>query len=282
MDQSETSNFVASFEGFVIEPQQGWIPINFREVWQYRYMAYFLILRNLKANYQQSVLGPVWIILNNVVSALAYSMIFGVVADLDSEGVPYPLFTFTALMTWTLFSGTIDAVTRSMQDPMMRVVYFPRLISPLVKTADNVISFTLSLIVLMLMLLIYEIPITPNIIFFPVFALLALIFGFGVGLWFAPLQVRTRDVSHIMSYLTRFWFYATPVVYSTTVLPDSLAPLIRLNPITSIVSGFRWSILGTDQAPDARLFVATLIMLVILYGGLMFFRRNEQYVVDLS
>ena len=280
----EINEFKAGFSGILIEPSRGWMPINLREVWDYRYMIYFMVVRNLRASYQQTVLGPLWIIINGFVSMVVYSMVFGVIADLPSENIPYPLFSYAGLIPWTLFNSCFGDITSSMQrDAMLKKVYYPRLVTPLIAIANNIVNFLLSFILLFALMLYYGFSPTLNIIFLPFFFLLTILNALAFGIWLAPLQVRSRDVQHLVSYLLRFWFYATPVVYSVEALPEAWQPLIAINPMTGVINAFRWGLVGTDTAPDLQTTAITIAILsIILYGGLLFFKRQEQYFADLS
>jgi len=247
-------------------------------------MLFYLVLRNLRASYQQSILGPVWIIINSVISVLVYSFIFGEIAKLPSDGVPYPLFTFAGMMVWGLFSNTLASTTASMSgNGMYKKVYFPRLVIPLVGVANHVVNFFLSFIVFAVMMIGYSHA--PNLwilVGVPFFGIIALFLGLGVGLFFVPFDVRFRDTRHIVGYINRFLFYGTPVVYAQSVLPAPFDTLVKLNPLTTIIEGYRWSLLGGAAPNLSYVAFSGVLALVVLYIGLLFFKRNEKDFVDLS
>lgn len=269
---------------FVIEPPKGWISLGLKEVWAYRHMIYFLAMRNITAAYKQTVLGPLWVIINPFVSMIAYSIIFGVVADVPTYGIPYPIFNYTALIPWTLFVSTLGTVTSSITSnaDLINKVYFPRLVLPLVATAETFVNFFLASILLGVMMVWYGYTPTVNAIFLPYFVFIALVTSLGVGLWFAPLEVKSRDMRHVVGYISRFWFYFTPVLYARESLPEPLRVAAGFNPMTGVAEGFRWALLGIDTQPDAFTLVSGVIGLFLLISGAFFFKRMEKIFADIA
>jgi lipopolysaccharide transport system permease protein len=266
-----------------IRPERGWVSLNLDELWSYRHMIYYLTLRNITAKYKQSVLGVFWVVINPLVSMVAYTFIFDVVANIPSGDVPYPIFNYTGLLPWVLCASVLGGATSSVttNSNLISKVYFPRLVLPLVNSLGSLVDFCLSFLMLFILMALFGFAPSINMIFIPVFLLIAWMTGLGVGLWFAPLDVRTRDTSHIVGYLGRFWLYATPVVYPREVLPEPFQTLVAFNPMTGVVEGFRWAVLGMDSPPDITLLFSGLIGFILLITGAMFFRRMERIYADI-
>jgi len=274
---------VAAYE-FVIEPPHGWSPLNLRALWEYRDLLYFMTWRGLKGRYQQMALGPLWIVIQPLMSMLLYTLIFGVIARLPSENQPYQVFTYVALLPWGFFSEAVSAGTNSLLDSkaIIAKVYFPRLVLPLSRIASSLVDLAIAFVILVGMLLYYRITPTWGVVLLPVFLLIAAITGLGVGLWLAGLIVRYRDFGQVVGFLVRAWMYATPVVYSLTIVPEKWQTLYRLNPMVGVIEGFRWALLGTGRAPDWTLLVSALITIPIFVGGLYAYRRVERSIVDIA
>lgn len=273
----------SSLPELVVEPPRKWVPLNLHEIWDYRYMIYYLSLRNITANYKQSVLGPLWVIINPVVSMIIYTFIFGVVVEIGTSGVPYPIFNYTALIPWGLFIGILGSTTSSIAGQVMiNKVYFPRLVLPLVEVAMQMVNFLLTFLLLFVLMVYYQIAPTINIVFLPFFTLLAVLFALGAGLVFAPLQVRSRDVGQLVGYIGRFWLYITPVLYPRDLFPHPWDQVALLNPATSVIEGFRWALLGTDPPALEGVVWTVVSSIVLFYIGAMFFRRSEHNFADIA
>ncbi len=266
----------------VIEPRQGWAALGLGELWEFRDLLYFMVWRDLKARYRQTALGPLWIVLQPLLSMFLYTVVFGLIAKLPSDGVPYTLFSYIGLLPWGFFSGAVSSASSSLlsSKDLISKVYFPRLILPLAAILSSLVDFTISFVILLLMMLYYGLQPTWGVLLIPLFLLLAGAIGLGTGLWFAGLIVRYRDFGQFAGYVVRLWMYATPVVYSISLIPAEWLPLYRLNPMTTVVEGFRWALLGTGQPPDWTLVMSVLITAPILIGGLFTFRRAERNIVD--
>lgn len=272
-----------SSKEFVIEPPKKWVAVNLSELWAYRDMLYFLTLRNVTAQYKQSILGPLWIIINPVGYTIVFTFVFGVVASVETNDIPYPIFNYTAMIAWTLYVGIIGSVTNSIASQnMIKKVYFPRLILPLVEVLVHFINFWLTFAVLIFFLLYYQVVPTANMLALPLLLLLTMGFGLGLGLFFAVLQVRSRDAAHFVAYMSRFLLYVTPVLYPREEFPEPFDQLALLNPMASVVEGFRWAILDNPAPPLLGILWAVLVTLGILWGGALFFRRNEQNFADIA
>ncbi len=267
-----------------LRPVRGWAALNLRELWIYRELIYFMTWKDLKVRYKQTLLGASWAILQPFMTMVVFSIFFGELAKVPSDGVPYPVFSFTALLPWTLFSKALSDASRSLvqSSHMITKVYFPRLILPLASILAGVVDFALALIVLLGMMLFYKITPTPAVWYLPLFLLLALVTALGVGLWLSALNVMYRDVGYILPFLTQFWLFITPIAYPASMVPEQWRLLYALNPMTGVVEGFRWALLGTQQANSGvTLVVSTVIAIVILVSGLFYFRRMERLFADM-
>lgn len=264
-----------------IEPSKSWLSIRFKELWVFRELLFFLTWRDIKIRYKQTVLGFAWAILQPVMNMVVFSLFFGALAKLDSEGIPYPLFNYAALLPWTFFESSVHISTSSLvaNANMVTKVYFPRLFIPISGVFSSLVDFAIAFTVLLVMMAYYRY--TPNLgaLLLPVFLLLALITSLGVSLWMSALNVKYRDVRYIINFFTRFWFFATPVTYSSTLLDEPWRTLYGLNPMVGVVEGFRWALLGTDP-PRATILLSATIAIILLVSGLMYFTRTERTFAD--
>ena len=268
----------------VIEPDRGWASLNLGELWDYRDLIVFLFWRNLRGNYRQMALGTLWVVLMPLGTLLINTFIFSVIADLPSDGLPYPLFNYAALLPWAFFSGVVNGTANSLlaNQGLMKKIYFPRLVIPLVEVLNQLFNTGISFIILLGMMLAYGFVPGATVIFVPVFLLLAALTGLAVGLWVSAWIVRYRDVARALTFFITFWMYLTPVVYPISMIPESLQTLYRLDPMVSVVEGFRWALLGTSAAPDALLLAGYALVLPVLVGGAFYFRRAERSIVDIA
>jgi lipopolysaccharide transport system permease protein len=271
----------------VIEPSRGWSNLQMRAVWQYRELLYFLVWRDIKVRYKQTALGVAWIVLQPVVSVLVFNVLFGMLLKVPTGEVPYPLFVLSGLLPWQYFAGSLTRATNSVVDNanLITKVYFPREIVPLAGVTAGLVDFGISSILLGGLLLYYRTPLTSAILLLPFFFLLAIATVLGVGLWLSALNVRYRDVKQLIPFLIQTWMYLTPVVYSVTLIPERFRWLLGLNPMTGVVEGFRWALLGSQasgvQAPGLLFGISVVLTLIILVGGAMFFRRTEKTFADI-
>lgn len=271
----------------IVVPPGAWHPIDFREFWSYRQVLSVFLWRYVARRYRQTLLGPLWFVLTPVVRMLVFSFALGAVLGLPSEGVPYPLFTYTALLPWELFAVSVIRSSESLvaYEHIISKVYFPRLIVPVTEALCAAIDFGLSFIILLVMLLGYGFPLTARLLIIPFLVGLTLAIALSIGLVFAVLQVRYRDMSNLLAYVVQFWFYATPVAYSASVvakrLPQSLLHLYQLNPMNGVVEGFRWALLGTGRAPDTAMLILGVLIWPLLGLSAMVFTRTEHSIVDL-
>lgn len=268
-----------------LTPDSGWSVTGFRELWQYRDLIYFFIWRDVKVRYKQTVLGVFWAIIRPVVNMILFTFLFSELADIPSNGIPYPVFSFAALVPWSFFAGSLSQTTSSVvgNSGLLRKVYFPRLIIPLTASIKGITDFLLAFGLLLILMVLFGITPTLNIVWLPFFWLVALITGLGVGLWLAPLNVKVRDVGQLVPYLIQTWMYLSPVIYPTSLIKnETLLFLFKINPMAGVVEGFRWALLGTDTRPGLEFFLGTLLSILILISGLYFFHRMEKGFGDLA
>jgi lipopolysaccharide transport system permease protein len=264
-----------------IEPQRGWVSLELRDLWRYRELLLLLTWRDVKVRYAQTILGATWAILQPLLTMIIFSVIFGQLAKLPSDGIPYPIFTFTALLPWQLFAFSLTNSSQSLvgSQNLVSKVYFPRLIIPIASVLPGLVDFAISFMVLIGMLIFYQIPLTARILTLPLFLLLAVMSALAVGLWLSALNVKYRDIRHVVPFLTLFWQYATPVAYSASLIPEKWRLLYGLNPMTGVVEGFRWALLGSGRI-DGMIWVSFAIIILILVSGLAYFKRMEATFAD--
>jgi lipopolysaccharide transport system permease protein len=265
-----------------IQPSKGWIPLNLHELWEYRELLYFLIWRDVKVRYKQTVLGAAWAIIQPFLTMVVFSFFFGQLAKIPSDGVPYPIFSYAALVPWTFFANGLSQAPNRLvgSASLIRKVYFPRLAIPVAAVLSGIVDFVLAFLVLLGMMLYYDAIPTLKALWLPLFVLLASVTSLGVGLWLSAMNVQFRDVQYVVPFLTQFWLFATPIAYPSSLLPEPWRTLYGLNPMAGVVEGFRWALLGTATAPQPMIMVSALIALVLLVGGAFYFRRIEKNFAD--
>lgn len=266
----------------IIRPSHGWVALRLDKVWEYRELLYFLIWRDIKVRYKQTILGALWAIIQPVMTMMVFSLFFGRLAHIPSDGVPYPIFSYAALVPWTFFAHGLTQASNSLVDGanLLKKVYFPRLIIPLAATLSGVVDFALAFVVLLVMMLLYGIAPTAHLFWLPGFVLLALITSLGAGLWLSAMNVQFRDVRYTVPFLTQLWLFATPIAYPSSLLAEPWRTLYGLNPMVGVVEGFRWLLLDTPTAPKPMLAVSVLVALVLLVSGALYFRRMEKTFAD--
>lgn len=266
----------------VLVPDAQRIRLNLREIWEYRELLLFLAWRDVKVRYRQTILGAAWAILQPLVAMVIFSVVFGQLAKLPSDGIPYPIFTFTALLPWNLFATALTRATSSVvsNGNLIGKVYFPRVLVPVSSMFSAVIDFLFSFVILLAMMVWYGVVPTWRLATLPFFILLALAAALGIGLWLSALNVRYRDVSYIIPFLIQVWLYASPVAYSSTLVPPEWQWLYGLNPMVGVIEGFRWALLGTTWTPNILVLVSFVIVLVVLFTGLIYFHQMEETFAD--
>jgi lipopolysaccharide transport system permease protein len=265
----------------VIQPSGGWEGLGLRDLWKYRELIYFLTWRDVKVRYKQTLLGATWAILQPLLTMVIFSIIFGELAQLPSEGFPYPIFTYTALLPWQLFAFSLANSSNSLvgSQNLVSKVYFPRLVIPIASVLPALVDFGISFVVLAGMMAFYGVAVTSRILFLPAFLLFALFTALAVGIWLSALNVEYRDVRYVVPFLTLFWQYATPVAYSSTLIPEKWRLVYGLNPMTGVVEGFRWALLGRGDV-GSLLWASLAIVVLLLVSGLAYFRRMEASFAD--
>jgi lipopolysaccharide transport system permease protein len=266
-----------------LEPSRGWISLKLDELWEYRELLYFLTWRDIKVRYKQTALGAAWAIIQPFFTMLVFSLFFGRLAKVPSDGIPYPLFTFAALVPWTFFANALTQSSSSLvgNARLITKVYFPRLAIPISTAVAGVLDFSLAFVVLLGMMLYYRTLPTARVMWLPLFFLLAFITAVGVGLWLSALNVKYRDVQYVLPFLVQFWMFGTPIAYPSSLLNEPWRTLYGLNPMAGVVEGFRWSLLGSHVAPGRMLAVSSVASLILAAGGALYFRRMERTFADL-
>jgi lipopolysaccharide transport system permease protein len=266
----------------VIERRRGPLAFDFAEFWAYRELLVFLAWREIRVRYKQTALGIAWVLLQPLVSMLIFTIIFGRIAHLPSEGVPYPLFILAGLLPWQLFALALTRTGGSLVSNanLLTKVYFPRLVIPLSTTLAGVVDFAITLLLLVTVMIYYGVRPGWPLLAIPLFALLTLVAAFSVGLWLAALNVRFRDVQVALPFVVQVWFFASPFAYSASLVPGGiLRILFNINPMASIIQGFRWCLTG-GQAPGLQLLGSTAFLVVLMVGGLIYFRSAEKTFAD--
>jgi lipopolysaccharide transport system permease protein len=279
---ANVQNLTPSAPVIRIEALHGRPRIRLSELWAYRELLYFLVWRDLKVRYKQTALGATWAVIQPLMTMLVFSLFFGRLAKIPSDGIPYPLFTYAALVPWTFFANGLTQASNSLVGSanLLTKVYFPRLLIPIGSVLAGLVDFALAFLVLLAMMGFYHVAPTRTMIYFPLFLVLALITSLGVGLWLSALNVKYRDVRHTVPFLVQFWMFGTPVAYPSSLLREPWHSLYGLNPMAGAVEGMRWALLGTHSAPGPMVFLSALASLVIFVGGLYYFRSVERGFAD--
>jgi len=267
----------------IIKPSRGWVSLRLNDLWDYRELLYFLVWRDVKVRYKQTVLGAAWAIIQPLFAMVVFSIFFGRLAKVPSDGLPYPIFTFAALLPWQLFAHALNESGNSLvaNQQLIKKVYFPRLVIPLAAILAGLVDFAIAFLVLLGLMFYYGIYPTLAIFTLPLFILFAIATALAAGLWLSALNVEYRDIRYTIPFLTQFWLFATPVVYPSSLVPESWRALFGLNPMAGVVEGFRWALLGKSGGMGPLLLVSVFMVIVLLIGGLLYFRRMEKTFADL-
>ena len=267
-----------------IEASRGWVPLNLRELWEYRELLYFLTWRDIKVRYKQSVLGIAWAVIQPFVAMVVFTIFFGKLANLGPEGVPYPIWNYAAMVPWTYFAFALTQSSNSLvgSSALLKKIYFPRLVVPIAATLSGLVDFAIAMTVLIPMMLVYGYAPTLNTLWLIPLVLLTFVTAFGIGLWFSALNVQFRDVKHAVPFLVQIWFFTTPIVYSAAdkITDPTWMAIYSLNPMVGVAEGFRWALLGLDTKPGPMILVSAVVSSVIFVGGLFYFRRMEKTFAD--
>jgi lipopolysaccharide transport system permease protein len=265
-----------------VEPSRGWVSLQLQELWGYRELLYFLIWRDIKVRYKQTMLGASWAILQPFLTMVVFSIFFGRLAKIPTDGLPYPIFSYVALVPWTFFAQGLSHASNSLvgSSNLIKKVYFPRLIVPIAGVVSGLVDFTLAFVVLIGMMAFYGIMPSITVLWLPFFLLLALMTALGTGLWLAALNVQYRDVRYVVPFLTQLWLFATPIAYPSSLLAEPWRTIYGLNPMVGVVEGFRWALVGTALNSPTSMLVSISISLILLIGGAFYFRRMERTFAD--
>lgn len=268
---------------FVIECKEGLFHLDLDAVWQYRELLYFFVWRDVKTRYKQTVLGAAWAIMVPFMTMVIFTVIFGNFAKIPSDGLPYPIFVYTALLPWTYFAQALGRSGLSLvtNANLLTKIYFPRLLVPISAATLPVVDFAMSFVVLLGLMAWFGIAPTWAFFTLPLFLLLAVMTALAVSLWLSPLHVKYRDIGHIVPFLTQFWMYASPVIYPVSLIPERWQLLYSLNPMVGVIEGFRWALLGTESPHFTAITISGIIVLVLLLGGLVFFKHMERTFADI-
>jgi lipopolysaccharide transport system permease protein len=271
----------------VIEPSRGWLNLKLKAVWRYRELLAFLVWRDVKVRYKQTALGVAWVVVQPLISMLVYSGIFGALLNVPTGGIPYPLFVLSGLLPWQYFSGSLTKASNSLVDNanLITKIYFPRLVIPLSAVLSGLVDFVISASLLGIMLLVYQAAPGEGLPYLPGFLLLAMLTALGFGLWLAALNVRYRDIKHLMPFIVQIWMYLTPVVYGAGLIPERYRWLLSLNPMTGVVDGFRWALVGGELFASEQsgwlFLISCAAALLTLASGVIYFRRTERSFADI-
>jgi lipopolysaccharide transport system permease protein len=273
---------VAAAQRTLIRPSRGWVGLNLRELWRFRELIYFLVWRDIKVRYKQTVLGASWAILQPFLTMVVFSIFFGKLAGMPSGDVPYPIFSYTALLPWQLLEGGISRAGVSLVSSrnLVTKVYFPRMSVPLAEVVAGLVDFALAFLVLLAMMVYYGMRPTSAVWSLPLFLLLTLVTALGAGLWLSALNVSYRDVGHVIPFLVRVWFFLTPITYAISIVPAQYRVVYALNPMVGVVEGFRWAMLGSAAPPAVLILPSAAVALALLVSGAVYFRRMERTFAD--
>ena len=267
-----------------IKPTSGLAALNLRDLWTYRELVYFMIWRDVKVRYKQTMLGAAWAIIQPVMTMLVFTFLFGRIAKLPTDSnIPYPIFSYTALLPWGLFVAALNQASRSLtaNQNMVTKIYFPRLVLPLASILSGLVDFVISFVILIGLMVYYGVAPSANAFWaLPLFLLLTIITALGIALWLSAINVQYRDVNYALPFMTQFWLFITPVAYSSALISEKWQLVYSLNPMAGVVNGFRWALLGTNTGPGPEMAVSVIISIIVLISGLFYFRNMEKTFAD--
>jgi lipopolysaccharide transport system permease protein len=265
-----------------IEPSRGWVSLQLKDLWKYRELLYFLTWRDIKVRYKQTVLGAAWAVIQPFFTMVVFSLFFGALARVPSDGIPYPIFSYTALVPWMFFSNGLTMASNSLVSSanLITKVYFPRLVIPISAVMAGVLDFCLAFLVLLVMMLYFKISPSGAIIWLPFLLLLALVTSLGAGLWLTAMNVQFRDIRYAVPFLIQAWMYASPIAYPSSLLSEPWRTIYGINPMVGVVEGFRWALLGANTAPGPIILVSAVVSIALLISGAFYFRRMEKSFAD--
>jgi lipopolysaccharide transport system permease protein len=265
-----------------IEAHRGWLALDLAELWAYRELLYFFVWRDIKVRYKQTVIGAAWAVLQPVMTMLVFSLFFGKLAKIPSEGLPYPVFYYSALLPWMYFAAALQSSTNIVVDQQRVItkIYFPRVVLPIASVLSGLLDFSISFVVFLGLMAWYRIVPGRAVIWLPAFALLAVVTALGVGLWLSALNALYRDVRYVVPFLVQFWMFASPVAYPSSLVPEKWRWLYGLNPMAGVIEGFRWSLTGTGEPPGILLAASATAVILVVLGGLIYYHSVEGTIAD--
>src|SRR5579862_2882361 len=265
-----------------IAPPHGWFELNLREMWAYRELLYFLVWRDLKIRYKQTAIGVAWVVIQPFMTMMIFTLVFGRLAKMPSQGLPYPVFYYAALLPWTYFASSLTSATNTVveNERMITKVYFPKMILPFSAVLSGLVDFGIGFVLLLSMMLYYHMIPTIATLLVPFFLLLAVMTALAVGLWLSALNAIYRDVRYMVPFIVQFWLFASPVAYPSALVPERWRALYGLNPMAGVIEGFRWSLTGQGRPPDMMFAVSAGMVFVLLFGGLVYFQKMETTIAD--
>src|SRR6266700_3159151 len=265
-----------------LTPPRGWLDLDLREVWSDRELLYFFVWRDIKIRYKQTAIGVAWAVLQPLLTMLVFSLFFGKLAKIPSEGLPYPVFYYSALLSWTYFATSLQNATNTIveQQRVITKVYFPRLVLPLAAVLSGLLDFAVSFVVFLAMMLYYRIAPGPAILMLPAFVSLAVLAALGVGLWLSAVNAIYRDVRYVLPFLVQFWMFASPVAYPSSLVPAKWRGLYGLNPMTGVIEGFRWALTGHGDPPSILLAASSAAVVLLVLSGLLYYHAMEGTIAD--
>lgn len=266
-----------------IDPSKGWVSLGLNDIWGYRELLYFLVWRDIKVRYKQTVMGASWAIIQPFFTMVVFSLFFGRLAQMPSDGIPYPIFSYAALVPWSFFANGLNQASNSLvgNSNLIKKVYFPRMAMPIASVLGGFPDFVLAFVMLLGMMIYYGMGLTMGVIWLPFFLILAFITSLGASLWLSAMYVQFRDVRHIIPFLTQIWLFATPIAYPSSLLEEPWRTIYGINPMVGVVDGFRWALLGTGQAPGPIIIISSIVAVILLLTGAFYFRRMEKTFADI-
>ena len=265
-----------------IESRRGWLALDLGEVWAYRDLVYFFIWRDIKVRYKQTVMGAAWAVLQPVLTMIVFSLFFGKLAKIPSQGLPYPIFYYCALLPWMYFATAMQSATNIVVENQRVItkIYFPRVVLPISSVLSGLLDFAISFVVLLFLMAYYRMAPTSAVIWLPLFTLLAVLTALGIGLWLSALNAMYRDVRYIVPFLVQFWMFASPVAYPSSLVPAKWRWLYGLNPMAGVIEGFRWALTGHGQPPGILLAASSAAVVLLVLSGLVYYHAVEGTIAD--
>lgn len=279
---SPTESSTSNLPELCIAPPKGWLDLHLGELWHFRELVYFFVWKDIKIRYKQTVIGAAWAILQPLFTMLIFTLFFGRLAKIPSEGLPYPLFYYCALLPWLYFASSLQNATNVVveQQRVITKVYFPRLVLPLSAVTSPLLDFAIGFSILVVMMIYYAVRPTWTLLVLPLFLSIAILTALGVGLWLSAMNAMYRDVRYVVPFLVQFWMFASPVAYPSNLVPARWRWLYGLNPMAGIIEGFRWSLTGRGEPPSALLGVSVGAVVLLVVGGAMYFQKMEGIIAD--